>query len=168
MFGLSESDKETLEQKLLGLCNNHLKLQSLIVAEITHYLGNPPPKSLPPQQPAKTNNDTAVSVAGETATSITTTSQAPPWAILIKLDSRGTMGKIMDDQRKDWSKAIVLFRDDLTKRRATWLSMCNNEREMYLSKTQWSQIARFKWKTITVVSPRKLRPGKIPPKVKCQ
>ena len=47
IFGLPEHGDGPLEQKLLELCNEHLKLQPPICAEyikVAHRLGKPPPK----------------------------------------------------------------------------------------------------------------------------
>ena len=129
IFGLPESDKGTLEEKVLRLCNDHLKLQPPIIPEdieVAHRLGKPPPKPLPSQQqPAESSPHSATA---EAAPGSAPASKATTRAVLVKLASRRTKGRIMDDRSnlkdnpytlQDGTTAKVYIGDDLTKRRAT-------------------------------------------------
>ena len=147
MFGLPESDNVTLEEKVLRLCNNHLELQPSILLEdieVVHRLGKPPPKPLPSQQqPAESSPDSATA---EAAPSSVPASKASTRAVLVKLASRRTNGRIMDDRSnlkdnpytlQDGTTAQVFIGDDLTKRRTTLASKARQVRNNGLIQDTW-------------------------------
>ena len=110
VFGLPKEEEGRLEDKILRICNENLKLRPPVVPEeIVHRVGRPPSQRPVPddsREPPK------------------------PRPVLVKLSSRRTKGRIMEECKllKDnpytytidkniFSKAIYIG-DDLTKRRA--------------------------------------------------
>ena len=125
IFGLPEQGQGTLEQKLMRLCNDHLKLQPPICEndiEVAHRLGKPPPNP----QPHDESNDPPAD-ADTRADAAPRNPSVRPRAVLIKLASPRTKGHIMDARSKlknnpyiqDNISYAVYIGDDLTKRRAT-------------------------------------------------
>ena len=128
IFGLPEHGEGPLEQKLLKLCNEHLKLQPPICAEdieVAHRLGKPPPK---PQLNENSANPADANAQAEAAPGDSSVpKKSLPGAVIVKLTSRKTKGRIMDERAKhkdnpftlDGRSYPVYIGDDLTKRRAT-------------------------------------------------
>ena len=125
IFDLPEQGQGTLEQKLMRLCNDHLKLQPPICEndiEVAHRLGKPPPNP----QPHDESNDPPAD-ADTRADAAPRNPSVRPRAVLMKLASRRTKGHIMDARSKlknnpyiqDNISYAVYIGDDLTKRRAT-------------------------------------------------
>ena len=125
IFGLPEQGQGTLEQKLMKLCNDHLMLRPPIYEddiEVAHRLGKPPPNPLPNGESSDPST-----VADAQADAAPRSPRVRPRAVLVKLASRRTKGRIMDERSKlknnpytqDDNTYAVYIRDDLTKRRAT-------------------------------------------------
>ena len=113
VFGLPEEEEGRLEDKILRICNENLKLRPPVVPEeieVVHRVGRPPSQQPVPEDDSR--------------------EPSKPRPILVKLSSRRTKGRIMEECKllKDnpyrytmdnniFSKAIYIG-DDLTKRRA--------------------------------------------------
>ena len=117
VFGLPEDTRGTVDEKILQLCNEHMKVRPKLVLEdieVAHRLGKPPP------QPSETEAE-AEADDGEP------TQPVKPRPIIVKLASRRTKTRLMKTcknlkdspvERSDGSHAKVFVTDDLTKRRA--------------------------------------------------
>ena len=113
IFGIPEDTPGTLDDKVLALCNDHIKVRPKLVLEdleVVHRLGKPPPAD---GQSNETEPD------------------PKPRSIIVKFASRRTKARIMENKKnlKDnpWEKldgtlAKVYVADDMTKRRATLAS----------------------------------------------
>ena len=113
VFGLTEDTPGQVDEKIVTLINNHLKVQPLITlgdVEVAHRLGKPP------GQTPNLESDQAAS-------------QAPrgPRAVIVKFASRRTKTRIMKEKKNlkknpyktaNDTVAKVFLTDDLTKRRA--------------------------------------------------
>ena len=110
IFGIPEDTPGTLDDKVLTLCNDHIRVRPKLVLEdleVVHRLGKPPPAD---GQSNETEPD------------------PKPRPIIVKFASRRTKARIMENKKnlKDnpWEKldgtlAKVYVADDMTKRRAT-------------------------------------------------
>ena len=101
IFGLPEHGDGPLEQKLLELCNEHLKLQPPICAEyieVAHRLGKPPPKPQLHEDGANPADADAQSEAAPGDSSFP--KKSLPRSVIMKLASRKTKGRIMDERAK--------------------------------------------------------------------
>ena len=115
VFGLPEETGGTVDEKILQLCNDHMKVRpklQLEDIEVAHRLGKPPPQPQP--------------LEGE-ASAEAPTEPAKPRPIIVKLSSRRTKARLMKTcknlkdapvQHSNGSNAKVFVTDDLTKRRA--------------------------------------------------
>ena len=85
IFGLPEETSGTVDEKVLELCNDHMKVRPKLVLEdieVAHRLGKPPPQPEPSEEAATTKGDAA------------SATQVRPRPIIVKLASRRT--------KQDW------------------------------------------------------------------
>ena len=118
VFGVPEDTDGTVDEKILAICNNHLKLQPPLVLEdieVSHRLGKPP------VLPEEGNDDEGEGTDGPPA------DPPKPRAIIVKFASRRTKARVMEERKKlksdpvqlkNGTPAKVYICDDLTKRRA--------------------------------------------------
>ena len=117
IFGLPEETSGTVDEKVLELCNDHMKVRPKLVLEdieVAHRLGKPPPQPEPSEEAAATEGDAA------------SAAQVRPRPIIVKLASRRTKARLMKTcknlrdnpvQHANGANAKILISDDLTKRR---------------------------------------------------
>ena len=98
IFGLPGQGQGTLEQKLMKLCNDNLILRPPICEEdieVAHRLGKPPPNPQPNDKSSDPSTD-----AHDQANAAPRSPRVRPQAVLVKLASRRTEGRIMDKRSK--------------------------------------------------------------------
>ena len=136
IFGLPEEGQSTLEQKILKLCKDNLKLVNPPIApddiEVCHRIGRPPAQTQP-------QGDAEASAAdGQPPT------RPAVRPVIIKLSNRRNKGRIMDNRKKlkdnpyqlpDGSEVPIYIRDDLTKRRANLAFEARNSNALIIYRT---------------------------------
>ena len=118
IFGLPEETSGTVDEKVLELCNDHMKVRPKLVLEdieVAHRLGKQPPQPEPSEEAAATEGDAA------------SATQVRPRPVIVKLASRRTKGRLMKTcknlrnnpvQHANGTNAKISISDDLTKRHA--------------------------------------------------
>ena len=139
VFGIPEHTTGTVDDKVLSLVNQHLKVTPPLVLadiEVAHRLGKPPPKPYvcdpaPSKEEADgSSNSDAPADGNDDAEPPTPTEPptTPPRAIIVKFASRRTKTLVMKNKKElktnpfratDGTVHTVYIADDLTKRRAS-------------------------------------------------
>ena len=132
VFGVPEHTTGTVDDKVLSLVNQHLKVNPPLVLgdiEVAHRLGKPPPKPFVPD-PAPCEDDDDDNKSGTDADQSSPPPPPPtnpPRAIIVKFASRRTKSWVMRNksnlndnpfQAADGTVHSVYVSDDLTQRRA--------------------------------------------------
>ena len=139
VFGLPEDSPGTLEDKLLSLFNDNVKVVPSLTLndiEVAHRLGKPPqsPPTQTPPVPRRDDGDDGVDGEdGDSQADAVQQSATPAGSpkkhrsVIVKFESRRTKALVMDNRKnlkdnpfeyQNGSTAKIYISDDMTKRRA--------------------------------------------------
>ena len=130
VFGVPEHTTGTVDDKVLSLVNQHLKVTPPLVLEdieVAHRLGKPPPKPFVPDPAPSADDDDKSGTDADQSSPPPPPPTTPPRAIIIKFASRRTKSRVMRNKKNlkdnpfqaaDGTVHTVYVSDDLTKRRA--------------------------------------------------
>ena len=131
VFGIPEHTTATVDDMVLYLVNQHLKVTPPLVLEdieVAHHLGKPPPKPFVPDPAPREDDDDddKSSTDADQSSPTPPPPTTPPRAIIVKFASRRTKLRVMRKSNQkdnplqvaDGTVHSVYMSDDLTQRRA--------------------------------------------------